>query len=91
VPQPRSAFAAFLIFACVAMVFIAARYFDPGLNYVFVTLFLTAILFVLGATITARPLGFLVNEQNVMSLARFQLAAGPYWCSALISPSPSRG
>lgn len=54
----------------------------PTWAWPIVILLLVGFLFVLGASITTRPLGILVNEQNVMSLSRFQTAL---WTIIVIS------
>lgn len=44
-----------------------------GWNLVCVTIALVGILAVIGCAISNRPLGALINEQNIMSLSRFQM------------------
>jgi hypothetical protein len=46
----------------------------PGLNLIAVTASMFLILVVLGRGILGKPLGALINDQNVMSLSRLQLA-----------------
>jgi hypothetical protein len=46
-----------------------------GWNFALVTIAMAAILLVLGLAITNRPFGVLINERNLMSLSRFQMAA----------------
>jgi hypothetical protein len=45
-----------------------------GLNLIVVVAAMLLILFTLGKAILGQPLGFLINDQNVMSLSRLQLA-----------------
>jgi hypothetical protein len=62
----------------------------PGLNLVLVSLSLLLMLAVLGLATTGRPLGVLINERNLMSLARFQtvvwtvIVLGAYLTFALV-------
>jgi len=71
--QPSSTVTASWI-AGVAVVICIAGFLTPsGWNFVAIALALTVLLLVLGRAIVGRPLGALVNEQNVMSLSRLQM------------------
>lgn len=62
-----------ILLLIVAMV--AAGWFAPaGLNLVLITASLLVMMIVLGKATTSSSLGILINERNVMSLARFQTA-----------------
>ncbi len=61
-----------------AAVLISAMVLAPGLfpgiaSWFVVVICMTAFLLILGALISKRPLGVLVNQQNLMSLSRFQM------------------
>lgn len=73
-PAPRNTVATLLIILCVAMMFVSARYFRPGFNYLSVMACMVVMLGTLGVTIMGSPFGVLVTDQNVMSLSRFQMA-----------------
>jgi len=72
--QPNSAATAGWIAGVVVVICIAGFLTPAGWNFVAIVLALTVLLLVLGRAIVGRPLGALINEQNVMSLSRLQMA-----------------
>jgi hypothetical protein len=78
------------ILALMAFMVVAGWFAPAGLNLVLVMLSMLLIMIVLGISITNRPLGVLVNERNLMSLSRFQMAVwtviilGAYFTFALV-------
>ena len=66
--------AAFAILFLVVLMVAMGWFASAGLNLVLVTVSLLAMMVVLGMATTGRSLGILINERNVMSLARFQTA-----------------
>jgi hypothetical protein len=79
-----------VIFLLTGFMVIAGLFAGSGLNLVLVTLLILLIMGVLGNAITKRPLGILINERNLMSLSRFQMAIwtavvlGAYFTFALV-------
>jgi hypothetical protein len=71
--QPSSTATASWIAGVVVVICIAGFLTPSGWNFVAIALALTVLLLVLGRAIVGRPLGALVNEQNVMSLSRLQM------------------
>jgi len=65
--------ASFAIGALVVAMVLAGWFMPPGLDLVMVTLSLLLMMIVLGLATTSRPLGILINERNLISLARFQM------------------
>jgi len=64
-------------------VMVAVGWFAPvGLNLFLVTLSMLLMMMVLGLATTNRPLGILINERNLMSLARFQMVI---WTAIILS------
>ena len=68
--RPRASFAILSLMALMVGVGFAA----PGWNLVLVTILMFSMMWVLGRSITHRPLGVLINDRNLMSLSRFQMA-----------------
>jgi hypothetical protein len=71
--QPSSAAAAGWIVGVVGVICLAGFLAPAGWNFAVIALALAGLLLVLGRAIVGRPLGALVNEQNVMSLSRLQM------------------
>ncbi len=71
--QPSSAAAASWIVGVVGVICLAGFLLPAGWNFAAIALALVVLLLVLGRTIVGRPLGALINEQNVMSLSRLQM------------------
>jgi hypothetical protein len=61
-----------ILFLIVLMV--AAGFAGPGWNLGLITVLMFSMMWVLGVAITRQPFGVLINNRNVMSLARFQMA-----------------
>jgi hypothetical protein len=72
--RPKSGLTTAWIIALVAAIFIAGVRVPPGWNLLAIIAALLLLLLVLGHAIVERPLGVLINEQNIMSLSRFQMA-----------------
>ena len=75
-PNPsatRSAAATLLILGLTFLILWVGWTMAPGWNFLVVLALLAVSLFVLGMTVVGRPLGVLINEQNLASLARFQM------------------
>jgi hypothetical protein len=92
-PNPGKTHSGSAIFAILVLIAIAvgAGLKLPALGaFVVVLAALSLIMFVLGRAIVHQPLGILINEQNVMSLARLQMAVwtlailGAYFTFALV-------
>jgi hypothetical protein len=71
-PKPGAAGASILVL--LALIIAAGLYLPGGWNLLVIAAALTAIVIVLGRAIVDRPLGALINEKNIMSLSRFQMA-----------------
>jgi hypothetical protein len=71
--KPKSGATTAWIAAMLLIIYFAGRFFTEGWDMVVITLALIVILVALGKAIVGRPLGILINEQNIMSLSRFQL------------------
>jgi hypothetical protein len=69
------------ILALVAFM-VVAGFLSKGLNLVLITLAMVSILMVIGLGTTNRLLGVLINERNLMSLSRFQMAV---WTVAVLA------
>jgi energy-coupling factor transporter transmembrane protein EcfT len=65
---------ALTILLFVALMIVAGCFTSRGLNLVLITMLMFLVMLILGKTITRRPLGILINERNLMSLSRFQMA-----------------
>ena len=78
----RSNLATATIIALLLLIYPVARWLPPGVNFLGVMLLMGAMLLVLGKAIAAQWLGVLVNERNLMSLSRFQLAG---WTVAVLA------
>jgi hypothetical protein len=74
--------AALLIVVLLVVMFGGGLNLPGGWNLVAIVASVVAIFAVLGNSIVSRPLGSLINEQNVMSLSRFQMAV---WTTVVIS------
>jgi hypothetical protein len=72
-PVQRGGVSAAAVLALVALM-VAAGFLPNGWNLVLITLAMVLILVVIGLATTHRPLGFLINERNLMSLSRFQMS-----------------
>lgn len=72
--QPKPGVTAASILVLLAVIVWAGLCLPGGWNLIVVTAALAAVLVVLGNAIVERPLGALINEQNIMSLSRFQMA-----------------
>jgi len=72
--HPKSGLATAWILLLLIVVFAAGLCLPPGWNLVVIVAALSLVLVVLGRAIVDEPLGVLINEQNVMSLSRFQMA-----------------
>ncbi len=70
---PQSGLATLAIVAGVGLIVLLGSVLPAGWNFLAIVLLMTAITIVLGYTIVGRPFGALINEQNVMSLSRFQM------------------
>jgi hypothetical protein len=53
---------------------VASGFAPPGFNLILITVLMILLMLVLGLAITNRPLGVLINDRNLMSLSRFQMA-----------------
>jgi len=71
--QPSSAAAAGWIIGVVAAISLAGFLAPAGWNFAAIAIALAVLLLVLGRAIVGRPLGALINDQNVMSLSRLQM------------------
>ena len=76
-----------LLTACLLIFFVGlmvpiAWYLNHGWNFVAVMVLMLLFMITLGLGISGRPAGILVNEQNLMSLSRFQLVV---WTVILLS------
>jgi len=72
--RPKSGAATAWMFILLALIVASGLCLPGGLNLIVITASLAGVLVVLGRAIVAKPLGALINEQNVMSLSRFQMA-----------------
>jgi hypothetical protein len=72
-----------LAISFLVILMVLAGWFSPaGLNLVLVMLTMLLMMMVLGISATNRPLGILINERNLMSLSRFQMAV---WTLIILS------
>jgi hypothetical protein len=72
-------------FACLALILLTVCFWPRGQALVvwgLVALWTVGFIMSLGLAVAGRPLGVLVNEQNVMSLSRFQTA---FWTVIIVS------
>lgn len=80
----------FVILLLMAFMIVAGWFAPVGWNLILVTLSMLLVMTVLGISITNHPLGILINERNLMSLSRFQMAIwtvivlGAYFTFALV-------
>ena len=65
--------ASFAILLLIALM-VASGFAPPGFNLISITVLMLLLMLVLGQAITNRPLGVLINDRNLMSLSRFQMA-----------------
>jgi YD repeat-containing protein len=73
-PKPQSGWTACgIIFFTIVMLYAGVKL-PSGQNLIIVTAAMLLILFIMGQSILQQPLGILINNQNVMSLARLQMA-----------------
>jgi hypothetical protein len=72
--RPSSPAVALWIFALLAGVFSAGLLAAAGWNLVLIVAALIGVMLILGKVIVDRWMGVLINEQNLMSLSRFQMA-----------------
>lgn len=70
---PRSGLAALGVLLCVGLIALLGYVLPAGWNFIAIVALMTIITIVLGYTIVGRPFGALINEQNVISLSRFQM------------------
>jgi len=88
--QPNGSQATIAIIVLIVFMILAGWLAPAGLNLVLVTLSMSLLLVVLGITITKNPLGVLINDRNLMSLSRFQMAVwtviilGAYFTFAMV-------
>jgi len=73
-PSRRSKLSSWGTPLLVVLLFVGGWNLPAGLSLIWVTLGLVVTMAALGKTITGRPAGILVNERNLMSLSRFQMA-----------------
>lgn len=71
-PRPKSTF--LFVILILAGMFAAAWFGQRGINWFLVAITMAVLLAVLGWHITGRPGGIFINERNLMSLSRFQMA-----------------
>jgi hypothetical protein len=69
-----SAWTAPAIILLVVFMIAAGWWASPAAGFVLVAFLMIAVMLVLGLAITKNPLGVLINERNIMSLSRFQMA-----------------
>jgi len=62
------------ILLLVGLMIVAGWWAPPAASYILIVLLMLAVMLVLGLAITKRAFGVLINERNVMSLSRFQMA-----------------
>ncbi len=72
--RPKSGATVAALFVLLALIVAGGLCLPGGWNLVFIAAALIAVMLVLGRAIVDNPLGALINEQNVMSLSRFQMA-----------------
>jgi hypothetical protein len=72
--RPKPGLTAGCIVVLIAVIVWAGLCLPGGWNLIVIAAALAAVLLVLGKAIVERPLGALINEQNIMSLSRFQMA-----------------
>ncbi|HXQ81344.1 MAG TPA: hypothetical protein VN775_08535 [Opitutaceae bacterium] len=72
--RPKPGATAAWILILLALIVAAGLYVPGGWNLVVISAALVAVMVVLGRAIVDRPMGVLINEQNIMSLSRFQMA-----------------
>jgi len=80
--RPKPGAAAAWILVLLTMIVAAGLYLPGGWNLIAIAAALAVVMIVLGRAIVDRPLGALINEKNVMSLSRFQMAV---WTIVVIS------
>jgi hypothetical protein len=80
--RPKSGLTTAWIVVFLLVLFIGGIAVSPGWNLIVVMGALLAVLLVLGHAVVERPLGVLIDEQNLMSLSRFQMAV---WTVVVIS------
>jgi hypothetical protein len=73
-PVVSGAQATAAIFTLIVFMVVAGWFATGGLNLVLVTICMVLMLMVLRIAITKDPLGILINDRNLMSLSRFQMA-----------------
>jgi hypothetical protein len=69
-----SGLAAAGVLLLVGLIVVAGWYAPAGVNLGLITLLMFLVMLVLGLAITKRPFGVLLNERNLVSLSRFQMA-----------------
>ena len=79
---PKSGLAAASVFICVALMILLGWVLPAGWNFGVIVLLMVAVALALGQAIVGRPFGVLINEQNVMSLSRFQMVL---WTIAVLA------
>ncbi|HEV2693866.1 MAG TPA: hypothetical protein VG347_13315 [Verrucomicrobiae bacterium] len=90
VAQPNGMHVSLAIIVLVAFMVTFGWFAPAGFNLVLVTLCMGLMLMVLGISITKNPLGVLINDRNLMSLSRFQMAVwtvvvlGAYFTFAMV-------
>jgi hypothetical protein len=72
--RPKSGLTTAWIVVLLAAIFFGGMFAEPGWNLVVILGALVLVLLVLGHAVVQRPLGVLIDEQNIMSLSRFQMA-----------------
>ena len=82
--------ASFAIIFLMALMIVTGWFAPAGVNLVLVTLCMLLVMLVMGIAITKNPLGVLISDRNLMSLARFQMALwtvlilGAYFTYAMV-------
>jgi hypothetical protein len=80
--SPKSGTATAAVLVCVGLIVLLGWVLPPAWNFVAITALMIVITLALGQAIVGRPFGALINEQNVMSLSRFQMVA---WTIAVLA------
>jgi hypothetical protein len=74
--------AAFILILLTALMVPAAWFLPPGWNFISLIALMLLFMITVGVSITGRPAGILINERNLISLARFQLVL---WTLTILS------
>jgi hypothetical protein len=81
-PAPRSGLASLALVVLTALILLAGWKLPPGWNFLAILTLMTLSLVVLGQSIVGRPLGVLINEQNLVSVSRLQMIV---WTVAVLA------